>query len=826
MRLRGRRAWIVVPAAFLFLLVAAATPAYASGGYVIEQKEGGSVSRVTLLPDGMRFELLAPPRAHRRAKPQLGVILRYRDAHLFLLDPEHRRYDSLSLFAAVSTQKTELAAARKGQPSERLPVRPGTRRTSGQAPLKRPRARLRRLPLTGSVGGLPARAYLLRQGQLRERIWYSPALPQPPRRVRRLLAQAMSGAGAGPFAAAMQGEAGRVPVRIDVRRGKRWRQVLRTTRVRRGPRASVALAPPRGYRERSLLDRPKAGGASVPAHPIRCGLTVVFPVECTLVYLGAGLVGPISEHPDIWAFYWGTHFEGRLDYVSSINHALQDMVGDEFANPSAKDFWGPLSQYGVHKGRFLGYSLVRDNPPDSVGSWNFFAVDEFVLLQRFGSDAPNYWWRFSDHDPILAIFVDEDQVAEGGWSGYHFFTPTEAGLMFALAHANMPWFIVKVPSPAKLPSGRDTKDYRAAVDVASQRASHEFVEAATDPYPFTSWADPLKFPPWEKSEIGDICQPEYDFYGKPQGIEPWGVYTRVVPHGPGVQPYWSNDADGCVPESRPRAQITYPAADTTVAWKADATFIVQTYDLYTDLPSSNDNITWKSDKDGAFGAHNYVITTSSLSPGVHHITAEVKGDRYGLRVTAPVTVKVEVSSPNVRITQPPNGSSFGSDQTVTYRGEVIDQYDANLAQSATWSVDGTPVGTGASEFQYRISTEGAHTVTLSATNSAGASASDSITVNVGPPSGKPTVTITKPANGSGWSNFDLIEFSATASAQGGATIADSGYSWSSDQDGYLGSGQTIHHSLSPGGHHITVTVTDSLGRSASDTIYVTVGGIG
>ena len=819
-----------MPAAALFLMLPGATGANASGGYVIEQKEGRSLSRLTLLPAGMRFELLVPPRARRRAKPQVGVIVRYRDAHLFLLDPEHRRYDSLSLSAAVSTQRTELAAARKGQPSERLPVRPGARRTDGQATLKRPRARLRRLALTRRIGGLPARAYLLRQGQLRERFWYSPALPQPPQRVRRLLSQAMSGPGAGPFGAALKGEAGRVPVRIDVRRGKRWRQVLRTTRVRRGPRASVALVPPRGFKERSLLDRPKAGAASVPAHPIRCGLTVVVPTECTLVYLGAGLVGPISESPDIWAFYWGTHFEDRLDYVGAINHALQDMVGDEFANPGSKAFWGPLSQYGVHKGRFLGYSLVRDNPPNSVGSWNFFAIDEFVLLQRFGSDAPNYWWRFSDHDPILAIFVDEDQVESGGWYGYHFFTPTEGGLLFALIHANMPWFIVKVPNPAKLPSGRDTKEFRAAVDEASQRASHEFVETATDPYPFTSWADPLKFPPWEKSEIGDICQPDPSFSGGAPGIEPWGVYTRVVPHGPGVQPYWSNDDGGCVPESRPGAQITFPAGDTTVAWKSDATFIVQTYDPYTDQPvpgsSLRGSITWKSDKDGVLADHNYIITTHSLSPGIHHITAEVQGDQYGVRVTPPVTVTVQVSSPQVRITQPATGSSFGSDQTVTYRGEVIDQYDANLAQSATWSVDGTPVGTGASEFAYRISTEGTHTVTLSATNSAGASASDSITVNVGPPTGKPAVTITKPANNSMWGQFDEIEFSASATAQGGATIADSGYSWASDQDGNLGTGQTIHHYLSPGGHHITVTVTDSLGRSATDTIYVTVGGIG
>ena len=122
-----------------------------------------------------------------------------------------------------------------------------------------------------------------------------------------------------------------MPVEIDVRRGKGWRRVLRTTRVRPAPPAAVVLRPPRGYRERNLLTRPTASAASVPAHPIRCGLTVVVPVECTLVYLGVGLVGPISEHPDIWSFYWGTHFEDRPDYVSSINHALQDMVGDEFA---------------------------------------------------------------------------------------------------------------------------------------------------------------------------------------------------------------------------------------------------------------------------------------------------------------------------------------------------------------------------------------------------------------------------------------------------------------------------------------------------------------
>jgi hypothetical protein len=184
-----------------------------------------------------------------------------------------------------------------------------------------------------------------------------------------------------------------------------------------------------------------------------------------------------------------------------------------------------------------------------------------------------------------------------------------------------------------------------------------------------------------------------------------------------------------------------------------------------------------------------------------------------------------VGAPTIRITQPADGSTFGSDETVTYRGVVTDPYDANLGDSASWSVDGVPVGTGADGFQYRIPTQGVHTVTLSATNSAGASASDSINVTIGPPTGKPSVKITKPPDGSGWASGQDIEFSATADTQGGATISSSGYSWSSDLDGFLGTGQTIHHSLSASGyHHITVTVTDSFGRSSSDTIIVSVGG--
>jgi Bacterial Ig domain len=195
-----------------------------------------------------------------------------------------------------------------------------------------------------------------------------------------------------------------------------------------------------------------------------------------------------------------------------------------------------------------------------------------------------------------------------------------------------------------------------------------------------------------------------------------------------------------------------------------------------------------------------------------------------------VTVNIVVSPPNVRIDQPANGASFGYDQTINFRGSAFDPQDGDVAASATWLVDGTPVGTGASLFQYRIPTQGTHTVTLSATNSAGASSSASITLNIGPATGKPTVQITSPPSGSSYSRDDLITFSASASTQDAATISDSGYSWTDDQDGPLGTGQTIQHKLTDyfcgiKEHHVTVTVTDSFGRSATDTITVNVGSI-
>ena len=312
---------------------------------------------------------------------------------------------------------------------------------------------------------------------------------------------------------------------------------------------------------------------------------------------------------------------------------------------------------------------------------------------------------------------------------------------------------------------------------------------------------------------------------------PWARAVRVVQYGTAFAPYWSNSAEACVPDAQPDAQIVYPADGGSYSWKAEVPFLVKTNDLFDNGPVADSGIHWFDDgTEIAAGYHHSTFALSTLSPGTHHISVLVEDSQGGVRYAGPVTISIVVRPPEVKIEQPVNGETIGSDETRTYRGSAFDWQEGDLSASATWSVDGTPVGTGASLFRYRIPTEGTHTVTLSATNGAGASGSASVTVNVGPPTGKPSVQITEPASGSNFAGGEPITFSAEADAQGGATIPESGYSWSDDVDGALGTGRTITRTLSGSQceiiiHHVTVTATDSFSRSASDTITVNVGSI-
>jgi len=91
-----------------------------------------------------------------------------------------------------------------------------------------------------------------------------------------------------------------------------------------------------------------------------------------------------------------------------------------------------------------------------------------------------------------------------------------------------------------------------------------------------------------------------------------------------------------------------------------------------------------------------------------------------------------------------------------------------------------------------------------------------------PPNDPPTVSITSPADGSTFDSGESIAFVGTASdtEEGDLTA---GLAWTSSIDGSIGTGGNISATLSDGNHTITATVTDSGGKTGSDSISVTVG---
>jgi murein tripeptide amidase MpaA len=164
-------------------------------------------------------------------------------------------------------------------------------------------------------------------------------------------------------------------------------------------------------------------------------------------------------------------------------------------------------------------------------------------------------------------------------------------------------------------------------------------------------------------------------------------------------------------------------------------------------------------RDGAFNGTieiaDATINTSLLAPGRHLIYVEGR-DALGNR--GPVSAKfldVLPSSgnqpPAATITEPVNGSSVHMGTAVTLSGSASDLEDGNLSASMTWTsnIDGQ-IATGSSSWAWL--SIGTHTITASVTDSAGVSASSSVTVVVNP---LPSFVETFEDGAAGWTTSGL-----------------------------------------------------------------------
>lgn len=194
--------------------------------------------------------------------------------------------------------------------------------------------------------------------------------------------------------------------------------------------------------------------------------------------------------------------------------------------------------------------------------------------------------------------------------------------------------------------------------------------------------------------------------------------------------------------------------------------------------------------------------------------------------------------PVVSISSPGDGSSFDEGVTVTMQGRVVDEgyADALDTLAATWAVNGARVCEGAvfdaggtTTCNY-VFTSGEATITLTGTDPTGlsATATSVVTVNVNT---APVAEILTPTEGSSYYSDQPIVF--TGRVSDGEDPADQlTVTFMDSADGPLAvdgsptsggdvSGSTL---LTQGSHFVTMTVTDTTGRTGEDTVSVFVNG--
>jgi len=295
----------------------------------------------------------------------------------------------------------------------------------------------------------------------------------------------------------------------------------------------------------------------------------------------------------------------------------------------------------------------------------------------------------------------------------------------------------------------------------------------------------------------------------------------------------------------PTAEIHSPG-DNASGYESGA--LITFEGVVQDQQDSPDRLTasWSSDLDGLLEeavpdtTGRTTFATVDLSAGTHVITlqvvdtdGEIGEDNVSLSVNRVNT------EPSVDIEFPSNGDELVEGETSVFSAVASDPDAEDPVESleVEWAsdVDGflgndAPETTGSVSLSTAGLSLGDHVVSVTVTDSAGATATDQVYVEIVPPDEPPTALITSPLTGD-----LLLQSSASFAGEVGDDTDRADYlaiSWESDVDGLFnwdnaGSGGQLAFStssLSLGEHTITLTAEDSAAQAASDSVSVTVVG--
>ncbi len=296
----------------------------------------------------------------------------------------------------------------------------------------------------------------------------------------------------------------------------------------------------------------------------------------------------------------------------------------------------------------------------------------------------------------------------------------------------------------------------------------------------------------------------------------------------------------------PTAEILTPGAN---AQSFEAGALITFEGVVQDQQDAPDRLTasWSSDRDGLLdeavpdstGRTSFAVM--DLSAGTHVISLQVL-DTDGEVGEDWVSLVVERfnTEPSVDIEFPANGDTLieGQASVFTARAQDDDPEDPPQTLEVAWSsdIDGflgndSPDTTGSLSLTTSALSLGSHVVSVTVTDSAGASDSDQVYVVVEEPNAAPTAMISDPLSG------EVVLRSAVTFLGEVADDTDRadtlGIIWESSIDGVfnwdpasaVGMLGFSSSSLSAGDHTISLTAMDSQGLEGSDSISLTVVGV-
>ncbi len=284
------------------------------------------------------------------------------------------------------------------------------------------------------------------------------------------------------------------------------------------------------------------------------------------------------------------------------------------------------------------------------------------------------------------------------------------------------------------------------------------------------------------------------------------------------------------PNVPPTCSITAPADGYATVQGVDVAFTGTVDD--PDVAEDSLVATWESDLDGTLSTGNadvdgnVALTTAALGVGTHTITL-TGVDEVGGTCVDSIVVHVG-APPSIDIDLPVDGDVYNEGVAAAFSATVSDDVTAPDALSLTWEsdVDGvldtTPADTsGVAQFEAGWLSVGAHTVTLTAIDEVGLSASASVSFVV---NGLPTAPGVEIDPSSPDGDDDLVATVTVASTDPEADPVTYSYAWYVDGAATAYTSATLPAAATTRGElwEVYVTPDDGYGDGASGTASVTI----